>query len=768
VKNILALILLFLSPLVRGESPVLILDDFENEQPWETKEWGDGANLSLETQNATHGKRSLRVRFDKAGGVPHPKGIVIRRSLLGRAVDFQDFTFDIYVEASAPLRLKIGLDADQTYERPPILLQPGWNRNVQLQILSGKFQAWDSELGKVVMKPELAIGSLILSFHRELNEAGSVYMDNIRTQHRPEWNLNRPQAPKPDQHVVRIKSVGQPERTLKIYQPLELTVDLDALVLDPYDPNEFELKGLFTSPQGSELEIPGFLHSGEVSGTEPVRNAVWKIRFTPTQAGDWTYRVVAKNRWQRVQSESVTQHVEFEMRDGFVRVDPKFPQYFTFDSGRFYYPIGQNVAWLPFRDYDRYFYKMSQHGENWARIWMTNWSFGIEWKPMGQFQGLGAYNLDRAQKLDDILRQAELYGLYLQLVFDFHGAYSSKVNPEWSNNPYNVINGGFLASPDQFFTHPLAKEIYKKRLRYIIARWGYSPHVMAWEFFNEVSFTDNFNERVINAWHQEMASFVKQLDPYKHLTTTSYGGDAIGDVYKSPMIDFSQYHIYAQNIFKQLPRISHKLSQFNKPHFVGEFGSDSANGRDDQDKSGMFLHAGLWSQFMQPASGNAMPWWWDTHIEPNHLYYHFAALAHFAKDIDRRQYHFTPVVQKLRMKVAEQTYDFDLVGLQSPEFSMFWLCDSLGMSMKGRPQHFAYEAVKIALLGFDDERYDLEFWDTYKGRILKKSRMESDSGRLAFELPRFSNDIAFKIRAYPKSPERLGAKERAAEFAIGK
>jgi len=28
-------------------------------------------------------------------------------------------------------------------------------------------------------------------------------------------------------------------------------------------------------------------------------------------------------------------------------VDPKHPQYFAFDSGRFYYPIGQNVSWLP-------------------------------------------------------------------------------------------------------------------------------------------------------------------------------------------------------------------------------------------------------------------------------------------------------------------------------------------------------------------------------------------------------------------------------------
>jgi hypothetical protein len=746
MKTIVGLILLFMSPWAWGESPVLILDDFEQNQPWELKEWGDWANLSLDAQHASHGKKSLRLNFDKAEGEPHPKGIVIRRSLLGRAADYRDFTFDIFLETTAPLRLHIGLDADRTYERPAIRLEPGWNRNIQLHVLDGKFQAWDAESGTIDLKPELAIGSLILSFHREVNEAGNVYLDNIRSQHRPEWNLKRPQAAKPDQPMIRIKGVTRPEGTVKVFQPLELTVDLEALVLDPYDPDELELKAVVTSPQGRELTIPGFLYAGEVSGLEPVRNPVWKIRLTLTQPGEWTYAVVAKNRWYRVQSEPSTIQAVPGTDDGFVRVDPKHPQYFALDSGRFYYPIGQNVAWLPFRDYDRYFSKMSQHGENWARIWMTNWSFGIEWKPMGQYQGLGAYNLDRAQKLDELLKLAESYGIYLQLVLDFHGAYSSKVNPEWSNNPYNVINGGFLASPDQFFTHPQARDIYKKRLRYIVARWGYSPHVMAWEFFNEVSFTDNFNERAINAWHQEMAVFLKQLDPYKHLTTTSYGGDAIGDVYQLPMIDFSQYHIYAQNLFKQIQRINNKLSQYNKPHFIGEFGSDSANGRDDQDKSGVFLHAGLWSQFMQPASGNAMPWWWDSHIEPNNLYYHFGALSRFAKGIDRRQYALTPLVQKLRMHVGQETYDFELVGLQSPEFSMFWLCDSLGMSLKGRPQHLAYEDVKIALLGYTHELYDVEFWDTYHGKVINKVKLEPDGGRLAFELPRFSNDIAFKIR----------------------
>jgi hypothetical protein len=377
---------------------------------------------------------------------------------------------------------------------------------------------------------------------------------------------------------------------------------------------------------------------------------------------------------------------------------------------------------------------------------MTNWSFGIEWKPMGQFQGLGAYNLERAQKLDELLELADSFGLYLQLVFDFHGAYSSKVNPEWSNNPYNVINGGFLTSPEEFFTHPEAKALYKKRLRYIMARWGASPHVMAWEFFNEVSFTDNFNERTINDWHQEMASYVKQLDAYQHLTTTSYGGGAIGDVYQLPVIDFSQYHIYAQNIVKQLPRINTKLSQYNKPYFIGEFGSDAANGGDDLDKTGIFLHAGLWSQFMQPASGNAMPWWWDSHIEPNKLYYHFAGLARFAQGVDRRHHAFMPFAQKLRMSVGDQSYDFELMGLQSSELSMFWLCDALGMKPQGRPQQLAYEEVKIALPGFKDQLYDLEFWDTYRGKVIRRAKLEPDGGRLAFELPRFSNDIAFKIR----------------------
>lgn len=42
-----------------------------------------------------------------------------------------------------------------------------------------------------------------------------------------------------------------------------------------------------------------------------------------------------------------------------------------------------------------------------------------------------------------------------------HGQFSTKINPEWHDNPYNSINGGLCSSPDDFFINPFAKELSK-------------------------------------------------------------------------------------------------------------------------------------------------------------------------------------------------------------------------------------------------------------------------------------------------------------------
>ena len=65
------------------------------------------------------------------------------------------------------------------------------------------------------------------------------------------------------------------------------------------------------------------------------------------------------------------------------------------------------------------------------------------------------------------------------------------------------------------------------RLRYIVARWGYSPAIGMWEFFNEIDniqFRDAKNpipaEEIV-AWHARMARYLKSIDPYGHPVTTS-------------------------------------------------------------------------------------------------------------------------------------------------------------------------------------------------------------------------------------------------------
>lgn len=45
---------------------------------------------------------------------------------------------------------------------------------------------------------------------------------------------------------------------------------------------------------------------------------------------------------------------------------------------------------------------------------------------------------------------------------------------------------GNVKADEDFFTSEDAKARYRNYLRYIVARWGYSPAIAAWEFFNEV------------------------------------------------------------------------------------------------------------------------------------------------------------------------------------------------------------------------------------------------------------------------------------------
>lgn len=519
---------------------------------------------------------------------------------------------------------------------------------------------------------------------------------------------------------------------------------------NPFDPAEIAVSAIFTSPSGTTLTCPGFAYALANGDGEP---DTWRVRFSPNTPGRWRYKLVVETPAARVESEPGSFACASSESRGGIRVARDNPLYFEFEDGSFYYPIGHNVCWNSIEQYDDQFAKMGLHGENWSRVWLAAWNCEIEWTPRDGFYGggLGRYELRQADKLDAIVRAAESNGLYLQLVLHEHCRLSANTNPEWHNNPYNKARGGMCDAPQDFFTNPDARRLARNRLRYIVARWGYSSHVMAWELFNEVDLTDGFRFDTDLAWHKEMIAFIRATDPHDRMVTTSYISMPNANVYRLPNTDYVMSHVYMPDIITEFARLNPLYAQFGKPHLIGEFGRHTADGVDAKDTAGRVLHSGIWAQFMQPAGGNAMSWWWYDLIDPNDLYYHFKALAKFAEGIDRRTRHWTLETGVLEAGRAR------VLTLASPDLVLVWIYDSKLLPWSENPP--ATPPALSGLMRFEnatDGSWIVESWDTYKGEIQSTRSVEASGGKLEFPFDAPGPDVAFKLRfagdAKPDAP----------------
>src|SRR5690606_5863104 len=95
----------------------------------------------------------------------------------------------------------------------------------------------------------------------------------------------------------------------------------------------------------------------------------------------------------------------------------------------------------------------------------------------------------------------------------------------WQNHPYNSQNvGGTANSTTDFFTDFSSKLFYKQRMRYIIARWGYSPNILGYELMQEIDLFGGFwgfnGKNKVRTWYQEMIQYGRSLDS-KHLYVAS-------------------------------------------------------------------------------------------------------------------------------------------------------------------------------------------------------------------------------------------------------
>lgn len=401
------------------------------------------------------------------------------------------------------------------------------------------------------------------------------------------------------------------------YPKIEASFELADIQGNPFDYTENDVIVTIGTPDGKSVKVPAFFDGGKT----------WRVRYTPDMTGRHSITAVSRNG-KPVQPDKIEKR-EFDAsgtpEPGFVRRDGRDKLRFAFDNGNSYYPLGHNLAFVAGKPAELTIRleKMGKAGENWSRIWMSAWDGkNLDWVE-GQKNPPGLLNLDVAKRWDQILDAAEKNGVYVQVVLQSHGQFSTSVDPNWDSNPWNKKNGGFLSSPDEFFANPRAIGLTRAKYRYILARWGYSTHVMAWELFNEFEGTDSWahkHQDEIAAWHNGMAAFLHQQDPYRHLLTTS-SDLSVAAILQN--MDYYQKHQYAGD-----PMIAANLdtAKLDRPLFFGEIGSE---GVAEADKPAWIHHA-LWAGVISDASGAPGFWDWDT-IDKSDLYGEFRAAGEFVR-----------------------------------------------------------------------------------------------------------------------------------------
>lgn len=194
----------------------------------------------------------------------------------------------------------------------------------------------------------------------------------------------------------------------------------------------------------------------------------------------------------------------------------------------------------------------------------------------------GIYNEDSFKNLDYAIFRAEQLGIRLifSLVNNWDAFGGMNAYVKWSKTGRNH---------DDFYSNPEIQTMFKNYISFVLNRkntytgriYKDDPTVLMWELANEPR-VDKTRTQDLYSWVNEMAGFIKTIDP-NHLVSTGSEGDQDTDLYlthQSPHIDIVSFHLYpedwglspekAESYIRNQIVIAKEI--INKPVFCGEFG----------------------------------------------------------------------------------------------------------------------------------------------------------------------------------------------------
>ena len=533
----------------------------------------------------------------------------------------------------------------------------------------------------------------------------------------------------------RIISVTANQWEIPNYGMLELEISLAANYDNPYDVRQVALEAVFTGPDGRGWQVPGFWDA----------NKMWRVRFTPSLAGDWRYSLTVRDQagiskpWED-KFKTITSESHGWLQVG-SWVNPAYsPYYLAYHDGAPFYGIGHCEAFdlmsIGFDETTGFalFDQMAQAGENMVVYWpvYSNPFFNNSYD---------RYSLPDLKVIDMVVQDAQKKGIFLVFTVWDHPELRDKPHPWGGGNwPYN---NGFrlLGDVNSFFRDEEMWAWQENLYRYIIARWGYSPAIGLWQTVSEINGTNAGSQT--DTWHKRVNDYFVQNDPYRHPTTASMSGDTDWpEGFK--VMDIPQVHVYdfktgPIGASQQIARWTvHMWEAAAKPNFVGEFGT---SGNQDYPE---LLHNAIWAGLASGAAITPMEWndgsqWARMTTD---MMAHMTYFQQFVSDLPLVQLNPKPV------EVASRDPKVRAWGMGGPDWGVVWVQD---YSLEGKPiaevRQNRKPATEATLLisGLDVGDYLARPYDTWQGIYLSSYPVHCSEQECEFSLPDFTGDLAIKF-----------------------
>ena len=547
--------------------------------------------------------------------------------------------------------------------------------------------------------------------------------------------------PTPAPPLPEITAVTPDRSELPTYASLEMLVALTADYTNPYDAREITLDAVFTAPDGTEMQIPGFWDGKEA----------WRVRFTPSQEGEWQYQLAVTDNNGTSEPVSGTIAATASAQHGWLQpgnaVNPEYSgHYLVHHDGTPFYGLGHADALNILIDgfnIDRgvgLFDNMVEAGENYVVWWPLYTGSPLK-------NSYDDYAYADMNVIDLVVRDAEENGIFLIFTVWDHPQLRDE-NHDWGTGNWETNGFSDLTDLESFFIDEEAWAWQENFYRYLIARWGYSPAIGMWQTVSEINGTNAYDQT--DPWHEKVNAFFIENDPYRHPTTASKSGDVAWEAGHLAM-DAPQVHIYefnngagqidavaAANVLAYWTSEMWNLAE--KPNWVGEFG---VQGNDYYPE---LYHNAIWAALasgaaLTPAEWNSGGSWMRMSEE---MLADLARLGQFVADMPLAE------INPSALQIESSDPEVRGWGVAGEAGGLIWVQD---FALEGEPfdvvraNETMRQDVELTITGLPGGSYTIQPYDTWQGNYLDAFSVECEEEQpCLMRIPAFQADIALKIK----------------------